>query len=201
MPRLSELVIASSNPGKLREIRELLAPLGTTVHPQSAFGVPEAAEPHLTFVENALTKARHAASHTGLPALADDSGICVNALNGAPGVHSARFAGEPSSDERNNGRLLDLLAEVSDRRAHYYCVIVLMRHAQDSEPLICTGEWYGEIVREPRGSGGFGYDPLFLIPELGRTGAELTLELKNRISHRGQALAKLVARLRDMNQE
>lgn len=195
MPRLSELVIASSNPGKLREIRALLAPLGTTVHPQSAFGIPEAAEPHLTFVENALTKARHAASHTGLPALADDSGICVNALNGAPGVHSARFAGEPSSDERNNGRLLDLLAEVSDRRAHYYCVIVLMRHAQDPEPLICTGEWHGEIVREPRGSGGFGYDPLFLIPELGKTGAELTLELKNRISHRGKALAELATKL------
>jgi XTP/dITP diphosphohydrolase len=196
---LRELVIASSNPGKLRELQELLAPLGVTAHPQSAFAISDTEEPHLTFVENALAKARHAASHAGLPALADDSGICVDALNGAPGVHSARFAGEPKSDQRNNQRLLELMAEVSDRRAHYYCVIVLMRHAQDPEPLICTGEWYGELLREPRGNGGFGYDPLFLIPELGKTGAELPLEWKNRISHRGQALAQLVARLREMS--
>jgi XTP/dITP diphosphohydrolase len=196
MPRLSELVIASSNPGKLREIRKLLAPLGLTVHPQSAFAIPEAVEPHSTFVENAIAKARHATTLARLPALADDSGICLDGLNGAPGVHSARLAGEPKSDERNNRKLLQLMADQSDRRAHYYCAIVLMRHAHDPEPLICTGEWRGELLREPRGSGGFGYDPLFLIPELGQTGAEIPLELKNRISHRGKALAELATKLR-----
>jgi XTP/dITP diphosphohydrolase len=195
-----QLVIASGNPGKLREIRELLAPLGLTVHPQSAFRIPEAAEPHSTFVENALAKARHATSLAHLPALADDSGICVDALEGAPGVHSARLAGEPKSDQRNNQKLLELVADNADRRAHYYCVMVLMRHVQDPEPLVCTGEWCGELLREPRGCGGFGYDPLFLIPELGQTGAEIPLELKNRISHRGKALAQLVAKLRKIRE-
>jgi XTP/dITP diphosphohydrolase len=192
---MKKVVIASNNLGKLNEIAAILAPLDIEIVPQSALGVTEATEPYGTFVENALTKARHASRQTGLPALADDSGICVDALNGAPGVHSARFAGEPKSDERNNRRLLELLANETDRKAHYYCVIVLARHADDSQPLICEGEWRGEIAQTPRGSGGFGYDPLFLVPELGKTGAELGPEEKNRISHRGNALAALVTRL------
>jgi XTP/dITP diphosphohydrolase len=192
---MKQLVLASSNPGKIREIRAILAPLGFEVVPQSHYGVPDAEEPHGTFIENALAKARHASTLAGLPALADDSGICVDALSGAPGVHSARFAGEPRSDERNNRHLLELLAPTDDRRAHYYCVIVLVRHPQDPQPLIAEGEWRGEVLRAPRGSGGFGYDPLFLDPLLGQTGAELGLEQKNRISHRGKALAILVERL------
>jgi XTP/dITP diphosphohydrolase len=192
---MKQLVLASSNPGKIREIRAILAPLGIEVIPQSQYGVPEAEEPHGSFIENALTKARNAAAHAGLPALADDSGICVDALNGAPGVHSARFAGEPASDERNNRHLLSLLAHTDERRAHYYCVMVLMRHAQDPQPLIAEGEWHGEILRSPRGSGGFGYDPLFFDPLLGKTGAQLSMQQKNRISHRGKALAVLVDRL------
>jgi XTP/dITP diphosphohydrolase len=192
---MKKVVIASNNLGKLNEIAAILAPLDIEIVPQSALGVTEATEPYGTFVENALTKARHASRQTGLPALADDSGICVDALNGAPGVHSARFAGEPKSDERNNRRLLELLANETDRKAHYYCVIVLARHADDSQPLICEGELRGEIAQTPRGSGGFGYDPLFLVPELGKTGAELGPEEKNRISHRGNALAALVTRL------
>lgn len=187
-----KLVVASNNPGKLREIRQILAPLGIQVLPQSAFGVPEADEPHWSFIENALAKARHAAGITGLPALADDSGLCVDALGGAPGVHSARYAGEPRSDERNNAKLLEALGERPDRQAHYYCVIVVMRHAQDPQPLIAEGLWRGEILRAPRGSGGFGYDPLFLDPEFVQTGAELAPARKNLMSHRGKALALLV---------
>ena len=187
-----KLVIASNNPGKLREISQILAPLGIEVLPQSAFGVAEADEPHATFIENALAKARHASAITGLPALADDSGMCVDALDGAPGVHSARYAGEPRSDERNNAKLLEALGERQDRQAHYYCVIVVMRHAQDPQPLIAEGLWRGEILRAPRGSGGFGYDPLFLDPEFGQTGAELAPARKNLISHRGKALGLLV---------
>ena len=189
------LVIASNNPGKLREISQILAPLGIEGLPQSAFGVQEADEPHGTFIENALAKARHAAGATGLPALADDSGLCVHALGGAPGVHSARYAGEPRSDERNNAKLLEALGERLDRQAHYYCIIVVMRHAQDPQPLIAEGLWRGEILRAPRGCGGFGYDPLFLDPESGQTGAELAAARKNLISHRGKALTSLVAGL------
>lgn len=192
---MKQLVLASNNPGKIREIRAILAPLDIAVFPQSHYHVPEADEPHGTFVENALAKARHAASCTGLPALADDSGICVDALDGAPGVQSARLAGEPRSDERNNAHLLTLLAHALSRRAHYYCVLVLMRHAADPQPLIAEGEWHGEILHAPRGSGGFGYDPLFLDPLLGKTGAELPIDEKNRISHRGKALTSLVDRL------
>jgi XTP/dITP diphosphohydrolase len=191
-----KLVIASNNPGKLREIGAILAPLGITTIAQSALDVPEADEPYATFVENALAKARHAAAATGLPALADDSGICVDALDGGPGVHSARFAGDPKSDERNNARLLNVLAGQPNRRAHYYCVMVLVRHDRDPRPVIATGEWHGEILHTPRGSGGFGYDPLFLDPVSGKTGAELSPDEKNRISHRGKALAALVAALR-----
>ena len=193
---MKRLVLASNNEGKIREIQAILAPLGIEVVPQDHYGVPEAEEPHGTFIENALAKARHAAAATGLPALADDSGICVDALDGAPGVFSARFAGDPKSDQRNNDRLLELMNQHDNRRAHYYCVMVLLRHAHDPEPLIAEGDWHGEIVREPRGAGGFGYDPVFLDPRLGKTGAELPTEEKNRVSHRGKALAALVEKLR-----
>ena len=192
----TKLVIASNNAGKLREIGQILAPLGVEVMPQSAFGVPEADEPHGTFIENALAKARHAAALTGLPALADDSGLCVDALGGAPGVHSARYAGEPRSDERNNAKLLQVLGERPDRQAHYYCVIVVMRHALDPQPLIAQGLWRGEILRAPRGFGGFGYDALFLDVESGQTAAELAPAKKNLMSHRGKALALLGDALR-----
>ena len=191
-----KLVIASNNPGKLREIGEIFAPLDVEIIPQSVLAVPEAEEPHATFIENALAKARHAARLTGMPALADDSGICVDALGGAPGVVSAHFAGEPRSDVRNNRKLLEMLEAGEDRRAHYYCVLLLMRHGDDPQPLVAEGEWRGEILRESRGSGGFGYDPLFLDPALGKTGAELTPEQKNRVSHRGKALAALVGVLK-----
>ena len=191
----SKLVVASANAGKLRELEALLQPLGVEAIAQNAIGVPEADEPFPTFVENALAKARNAARHAGLPALADDSGILADALDGAPGVHSARFAGEPRSDERNNRKLVDLLRAASSRAAHYYCVIVVVRSALDPQPLIAEGVWSGEVLFEPRGSGGFGYDPYFFLPELGKTAAELPMELKNRISHRGKALDCLVERL------
>ncbi|SEP39332.1 RdgB/HAM1 family non-canonical purine NTP pyrophosphatase [Nitrosovibrio sp. Nv6] len=192
-----KLVIASNNSGKLREIGHLLEPLGIEVLPQSAFNVPEADEPYQTFVENALAKARHASAHTNLPSLADDSGICVDALKGKPGILSARYGGEPRSDERNNQKLIDVLKNQSDRRAHYYCVIVLLHHAQDPQPIIVDGTWYGEIALTPRGEGGFGYDPYFFLPDLDKTAAELPMEQKNRISHRGKALAQLVERIRE----
>ncbi len=193
---MKKLVLASGNAGKLREFGQLLAPFDFEVLPQSAFDVPEAAEPHVTFVENAIAKARHAAQLTGVPALADDSGLCVSVLGGAPGVFSARYAGEPKSDARNNARLIADLAGVTDRRAHYVAVLVLMRHADDPQPIVTEGEWHGEIVDTPRGEGGFGYDPYVLIPELGKTVAELSHEDKNRRSHRGLALGQLIARLR-----
>jgi XTP/dITP diphosphohydrolase len=190
------LVLASNNPGKLKEFNEMLAPIGFDVRAQGEFNVPEAEEPHPTFVENALAKARHAARLTGLPALADDSGVCVNALGGAPGVYSARYAGEPKSDARNNRKLIDDLAAHADKSAYYYCVLVFVRHADDPQPVIAEGRWNGEIVAEPRGDGGFGYDPHFWLPEQGKTTAELSSEEKNRLSHRGQALRVLVEKLR-----
>ncbi|HXA48482.1 MAG TPA: RdgB/HAM1 family non-canonical purine NTP pyrophosphatase [Burkholderiaceae bacterium] len=190
------LILASNNAGKLKEFNQLLAPLGFDVHPQGEFNVPEADEPHVTFVENALAKARHAAKLTGMPALADDSGICVNALGGAPGVWSARFAGEPKSDLRNNQKLVDELATQSDKSAYYYCVLVFVRHAEDPQPLIAEGRWNGEIRAEPSGQGGFGYDPHFWLPELGKTAAELSAEEKGRLSHRGQALRVLIEKLK-----
>ncbi|PXX18413.1 RdgB/HAM1 family non-canonical purine NTP pyrophosphatase [Nitrosomonas ureae] len=196
MDPLKQLVIASNNQGKLREISALLGPLTITVVPQSDFDVSEVDEPYGTFVENALTKARHASRCSRLPALADDSGICVQALNGAPGVNSARYAGEPKSDARNNQKLIETLKQQIDRRAYYYCVIVLLRHADDPQPIIVDGSWHGEIIDQPRGEGGFGYDPYFYLPELGKTSAELTAEQKNQISHRGRALMKLVEILR-----
>lgn len=198
LTRLERIVMASNNPGKLREFGALLAPLGIEVLSQAQLGISEAEEPHATFVENALAKARHAARASGLPALADDSGICVDVLGGAPGVHSARYAalaGGPRDDEANNARLLEQLRDLPNRRAHYACVLVLVRSADDPQPLIAEGNWVGEVIAERRGDGGFGYDPYFLLPELGQTAAQLTAEHKNRISHRGQAMRELVAKL------
>lgn len=192
----NRIVLASNNPGKLKELREMLAPAGFMVHPQSEFDVPEADEPYLTFVENALAKARHASRITGLPALADDSGICVNALGGKPGVISALFGGEPKSDARNNMKLIADLAPYKDMSANYYCVLVYLRHADDPQPVIADGRWFGEVLVEPRGQGGFGYDPHFWVPELNRTAAELSPEEKNRLSHRGKAMRLLVEKLK-----
>jgi len=194
---MKKLVIASNNPGKLREFQFLLQPLGIEVLTQAQLGIAEAEEPHVTFIENALAKARHVSRLSGLPALADDSGICVEALGGAPGVQSARYAGDnPKSDRRNNEKLLQDMQGVTDRRAHYYCVLVLLRHADDPQPLIAEGEWHGEIAHAERGDSGFGYDPLFWLPELGKMSAELEREQKHAISHRGKALKVLLDRLR-----
>ncbi len=194
---MKRLVLASNNPGKLRELTALLADFDFELLPQAGFGVPDVAETGTTFVENAIIKARHAAAHTGLPALADDSGIVVDALDGAPGVYSARFAGPAASDADNNALLVQRLREVpaEARGARYRAVIVLMRSAADPSPLICEGSWDGMIRLEPAGDGGFGYDPHFYLPELGCTSAELPAAEKNRLSHRGQALAALRARL------
>ena len=193
---MDKLVLASGNAGKLKELSSLLAPLGIEVLPHTAVHVSEAEEPHPSFVENAIAKARHAARATGLPALADDSGLCVDALGGAPGVLSARFAGEPKSDARNNALLLERLAGETNRRARFYCALVLVRHADDPQPIIACGEWHGEILEATRGHGGFGYDPLFLVPELDQTAAEIDHSLKNVLSHRGSAMRQLLERLR-----
>jgi len=193
---VKSLVLASGNPGKKKEIEELLAPFGTRVVTQTELGIVEAEEPHDSFRDNALAKARHACFATRLPALADDSGLCVDALGGAPGVKSARYAGEPRSDERNNQKLIAEMSAHEDRRAHYVCVMVLMRGPGDTAPLVAEAEWQGEIARAPRGAGGFGYDPCFYLPALGKTAAELAPEEKNRLSHRGQAMQKLLALLK-----
>ena len=188
-----DLVIASNNPGKLAEFSRLLGPLGYRVRTQSELGIGEAEEPHPTFIENALAKARHASRASGLPALADDSGICVPVLGGAPGVQSARYAGEPRSDDANNAKLVQALSSHTDKSAYYYCVLVFVRHAEDPQPVIAEGCWQGELITKPRGEGGFGYDPHFLLPALGKTAAELSAEQKNELSHRGQALRALMA--------
>jgi XTP/dITP diphosphohydrolase len=196
---VKRIVIASSNPGKLREFRRMCAPLDMDVVAQSELGISDAEEPHFTFVENALAKARHASRASSLPAFADDSGICVAALNGAPGVHSARYAEgtaeRESQDARNNAKLVAALAGNPDRRAHYTCAIVLVRDADDLAPVIAEGHWHGEIVETPRGAGGFGYDPYFYLPHLGMTAAELPSDEKDRVSHRGQALLQIAAQL------
>ncbi|MGE5129580.1 MAG: RdgB/HAM1 family non-canonical purine NTP pyrophosphatase [Sphingomonadaceae bacterium] len=198
---MKRLVLASNNPGKLKEIRALLAPLAIDVAAQADLGIDEAEEPHDTFLENALAKARHASAASGLPALADDSGLCVDALGGEPGVHSAYYAGREGGrevrDARNNARLLEALQGIADRRAHYTCVLVLVRSANDPQPIVAEGTWHGEIARALRGGGGFGYDPLFLVPGTGRTAAELEAAEKNRVSHRARALTALIARLRN----
>ena len=198
---MKKLVVASSNPGKLAEIRALLVPLDIEVVSQGELGIPDAQEPHHTFLENALAKARHASGASGLPALADDSGICVDALGGDPGVNSAYFAGTGGTreerDARNNAKLLASLAGKLSKAAHYACVMVLVRHPGDPQPLVAEGNWRGEITAVARGANGFGYDPLFHLPELGQTAAELDPAEKNRLSHRGRALQRLISRLRE----
>lgn len=192
-----KIVLASGNAGKLREFQQLLAGCGFEVLPQSAFNLSNADETGLTFVENAILKARHACAHTGLPAIADDSGLEVDALNGRPGIYSARYAGVDPSDAENNAKLVQELSgvEAAQRTARYHCVLAFMRHAEDPTPVLCHGSWEGSILTEPRGTGGFGYDPLFFVPTHQCTAAELDKAEKNRISHRGTAMAELLARL------
>lgn len=192
---MKQLVLASNNAKKLNEIRALLMPLGFDLVTQGSLGIPEAEEPFSTFVENALAKARHAAQLSGLPALADDSGLCVRALGGAPGVLSARFAGDPKSDDRNNTLLLEKLKDEADRAAHFVSLLVLVRHADDPQPIIAEGNWHGEILQAPQGEHGFGYDPLFWVPDAGLSAAEMSAEAKNLCSHRALAMQQLIARL------
>jgi XTP/dITP diphosphohydrolase len=198
---MSRIVIASNNPGKLREFAALFAPLGFETVAQGVLGIGDAEEPFDTFVENALTKARHATRASGLPALADDSGLCVDALDGDPGVRSARYAdslttdGRDIRDQRNNAKLIGALVDCPDRAAHYLCCLVFLRHVDDPEPIVAVGRWAGRIVDEPRGANGFGYDPHFLLPELDRTAAELDPAIKNRISHRAVATQRLLDEL------
>jgi XTP/dITP diphosphohydrolase len=189
------IVLASGNPGKAREIAQLLADHHVEVLTQSAFSVPEIEETGLSFVENAILKARNAAAHSGLPAMADDSGLEVDALNGAPGIYSARYAGAGCSDSDNNAKLLQALQDIpeAERTARFQCLLVYLRHAEDPTPLIVQGTWEGRILYQARGEGGFGYDPLFFVPDLGMSSAELPAETKNRLSHRGQALRALLA--------
>ncbi|WP_293934395.1 RdgB/HAM1 family non-canonical purine NTP pyrophosphatase [Iodobacter sp.] len=191
------IVLASNNAGKVKEFNRLFAKLDIQIVPQGELGVAECDEPHHTFIENALEKARHASRITGLPALADDSGLCVKALGGAPGVYSARFAGEPKSDARNNQKLIESMAKQSDRSAYYYAALVLVRHADDPQPLIADGICRGEILETSRGEGGFGYDPLFLLPQFAKTAAEISADEKSQISHRGKALRELIAKLQE----
>mgnify|MGYP006274290701 CR=1 FL=1 len=195
---MQQLVLASNNAKKLKELGALLDPLGIQLIPQGQLNIPEAEEPFLTFVENALAKARHASRLSGLPALADDSGLCVRALGGAPGVLSARYAGEPKSDARNNKQLLAALADHTDRAAHFVSVLVLVRHADDPQPIIAEGNWHGEILTEARGDDGFGYDPLFWVPASGKSAAEMPAQEKNACSHRAIAIQKLLAQLGDL---
>jgi XTP/dITP diphosphohydrolase len=190
-------VLASGNPGKLRELRDLLEPLGFDLRAQSDWNITEAVEDGQTFLENALKKARHAARHTGMPALADDSGLVVPALGGEPGIHSARYSGADGGDDANNRKLLARMANLQgeQRRAHFHCTVVLLSAPDDPTPLVASADWWGRILREPRGAGGFGYDPLFEVPELGQSSAQLPAAIKNKISHRGQALVALVKAL------
>lgn len=194
---MTTIVLASNNPGKVREFNELLAGHHIEVVPQSKYQVPDVEETGLTFVENAIIKARNAALHTGLPAIADDSGIEVDALNGAPGIYSARYAGKGANDRTNLEKLLLDLSDVpeAERTARFQCLMVFMRHANDPTPLICQGTWEGRILFAPRGDNGFGYDPVFYVPTHDCSSAELPPEIKNSLSHRGQALRKLVAAL------
>lgn len=194
---LTHLILASSNEGKLKEFKALLAPLGWKVEGQQDHDVRDVEETGLSFAENAILKARNASKHTGLPALADDSGLEVEALKGAPGVFSARYAGEGASDEENNAKLLEALKDVppQERIARYWCVLALIRHAEDPTPILIHASWEGYILNKPQGTGGFGYDPLFLIPEMKKTAAQLTLEEKNRASHRGKASSRLLEML------
>ncbi|QDX29027.1 RdgB/HAM1 family non-canonical purine NTP pyrophosphatase [Dickeya poaceiphila] len=195
---MQNVVLATGNAGKVRELAGLLADFGLDVVAQTTLGVDSAEETGLTFIENAILKARHAARETGLPAIADDSGLAVNALGGAPGIYSARYAGEDASDRQNLDKLLVALDNVPDeqRQASFHCVLVYLRHADDPTPLVCHGSWQGIITRAPVGEGGFGYDPVFFVPQLGKTAAELSHGEKNAHSHRGQALRQLLDALR-----
>jgi len=192
-----QLVLASGNPGKVSELSAMLEPLGWTVMPQSNWQVTEAVEDGLTFIENALIKARHASRYTGLPALGDDSGLVVDSLGGAPGIYSARYAGAGADASSNNRKLLTALREVpeSDRSAHFYCAVALVRHEKDPAPLLATGKWDGRILDKPVGAGGFGYDPVFWVPGQQCSSAELPAAVKNRISHRGLALAAMMEQM------
>ena len=192
---MQKLVLASNNAGKVKEFQALLAPLHFAVIPQGSLGIPSAEEPHDTFIDNALAKARHASKASGLPALADDSGICAHALQNRPGVYSARYAGEPADDAANNQKLLLELSQQSDRSAHYVCALVFVKRFDDPNPLIVEATWHGLIIEQAKGSNGFGYDPYFYLPELGKTAAELDPAHKNLISHRGQALRELIRQL------
>lgn len=192
---MQKLVLASNNAGKVKEFQALLAPLNFQVIPQGELGIPSAEEPHHTFVENALAKARHASAASGLSALADDSGICAHALDGKPGVLSARYAGEPANDAANNQKLISDLSHTDDHGAHYVCALVFVDSADDPEPLIVQTRWYGKIIAQAKGSNGFGYDPHFFLPDLGMTAAQLEPSQKNLISHRGQALRELISQL------
>lgn len=195
---IQKIILASGNAGKLREFQQLLADCGFDVVPQSAYQIDNADETGLTFVENAIIKARHACQHTGLPAIADDSGLEVDALNGRPGIYSARYAGVQASDSANNTKLLQELSDVIEdqRTARYHCVLAFMRHAEDPTPILCHGVWEGRILSAPRGQGGFGYDPLFFVPTHNCAAAEMDKAEKNRISHRGIAMAQLLAKLK-----
>ena len=197
---MQKLVLASNNAGKLKEFSELLAPFEFEVIPQGQFEIPAAEEPFDTFLENALAKAKHASQLSGLPALADDSGICVNVLGGKPGVRSVRYAGDHASDTDNNYKLLQNLANELDRTAYYICALVMVNSADDQNPITVQARWDGEVTDIPRGDKGFGYDPYFYIPELGKTAAELSSAEKNAFSHRGQALRILIAELLKLNQ-
>ena len=192
---MQELVIASNNMGKLKEIGDLFAPYGISLLPQASLGISDCSEPHPTFIENALAKARHASAHSGKAALADDSGLCVAALHGAPGVLSARYAGKPQSATRNNQKLLQALQGETHREAYFYCVMVLLRHPQDAQPIIAEGMWAGSIIDAPRGEAGFGYDPIFYDPRLGLSVAEMNADTKNTHSHRAQAVRNLLKKL------
>lgn len=194
----SKIVLASNNAGKLREFKQILEPLGIEIIPQGDLNIPASDEPFDTFLENALLKARHASRASGLPALADDSGICVDALNGAPGIYSARFSGENATDALNNQKLIEQLQGINNRHAHYVCLLALVKHPKDPEPLIAQGNWHGLVVDSPKGAGGFGYDPHFYLPDLQMCAAELSADLKNQHGHRGQALQKLVAELKTL---
>ena len=196
----TEAVLATGNAGKLREMAALLAPIGLRLTAQGELGIAAAAETGVTFVENALQKARHASGAAGLPAIADDSGLVVPALGGAPGVRSARYAGDDATDAQNNRKLIGALADIEDRSAWFYCALVFIERPEDPAPLLATGLWRGRIIDQPRGGGGFGYDPHFLVPHLGRTSAELAPEEKNALSHRGQAVAALLQRLRERSE-
>ncbi|QWD89909.1 RdgB/HAM1 family non-canonical purine NTP pyrophosphatase [Polynucleobacter sp. MWH-Braz-FAM2G] len=192
---MQKLVLASNNAGKVREFQALLAPLDFQVIPQGELGIPSAEEPHFTFIENALAKARHASAASGLPALADDSGICAHALNGQPGVLSARYAGVSSDDSDNNQKLIQELRDKTDRGAHYVCALVFVANQNDPEPIVVQTQWYGEIIDQAQGANGFGYDPHFFLPDQKLTAAQLDPAVKNLISHRGQALRELIKQL------